>query len=126
MSLTQIRRSNFGDLFSMFKFETLYSYNQSFFEPYDMTGDKPLLLKVPGYSSKDIKVKVNGRSLYISGELPETVDLTGSRSFSHTYTYSRQLDSSKVKAQCKDGLLTVEVGFVDDSGSKEGIEIEVK
>ena len=80
---------------------------------YDKGDAFELVAEVPGLSKKDLDVKIQGNYLEISGKrevkVPEGYRVhrseRGSASFTRSLTLPADVDSSKVTAALKDGLL---------------------
>jgi HSP20 family protein len=92
-----------------------------------------LTLELPGVEKKDIKVGVEENVLTISGERKfQREDKDGayirseiqSGSFSRSFSLPKTVDSGKISADFKDGLLTVKLGKAEKAKPKE-IEIKV-
>jgi len=90
--------------------------------------------ELPGLKKEDIKISVRGNLLTITGERKqeaETKNKTYHRverfygKFSRTITLPSDVDADKVKANYKDGLLTITLPKPETMKPKE-IEIEVK
>jgi len=90
--------------------------------------------EIPGLKKEDIKISVRGNLLSVSGERKhesEIKDKTFHRiersygKFSRTITLPSDVESDKVKATYKDGILTIILPKPESLKQKE-IEVEVK
>ena len=90
--------------------------------------------ELPGLKKEDIKISVRGNILSVSGERKhesETKSKTFHRierscgRFSRTIALSSDVDSDKVKATYKDGILTITLPKPESSKPNE-IEVEIK
>jgi HSP20 family protein len=114
-------RGRFDNIFSEFDRTVGYGKDWSVVGNYPRTNlyDKgnsfELVAEVPGMSSADLDVKIQGNYLEISGKRQvETPDgyrthrnERGSASFTRSLTLPSEVDSSKVSATLKDGLLVL-------------------
>ncbi|MEO0293168.1 MAG: Hsp20/alpha crystallin family protein [candidate division WOR-3 bacterium] len=91
-------------------------------------------VEIPGIDKKDIKLKMKDNTLYLEGEKKEETKEKGESyirversygNFRRTVTFDSQVDASKVKAEFKNGVLTVILPKVEKEKPKE-IEVEVK
>jgi HSP20 family protein len=76
----------------------------SYFPPSITNSDKgfKISLDVPGYGPEDIKIEESDGILLISGDIEK-------RKFRKSYSISSSIDRSKIKADLKHGVLTIEV-----------------
>lgn len=97
-------------------------------------GELEIRAEIPGVKKEDLKIKVTGNSLTISGEKKkesETKDKHYHRieryygSFSRTIQIPEGVDKDKVKATYKDGVLTIALPKPESMKTKE-IEVEIK
>ena len=73
------------------------------------TNPTTLRYSVPGWGSEDIKADLVGtRSLHIHGE-------KDGHKLSFTERFSRPLDPAKTSVTVKHGILTINVGYTEDS-----------
>ena len=114
-------RGRFDNIFSEFDRPGGYGADWSVVSNYPRTnlsdrGDSfELVAEVPGMSSADLDVKIQGNYLEISGnravETPDGYKAhrteRGSASFTRSLTLPSDVDSSKVSATLKDGLLVL-------------------
>jgi len=91
-------------------------------------------VELPGMKREDIKITLHNNSITISGEkkkVTESKDETIHRversygSFSRTFEIPGVVDATKIKAEFKDGILTVQLPKAEESKPKE-ISILVK
>ena len=92
-------------------------------------------MDIPGVDKKDVHVTVEGNLLSIKGErkYERTEDEDGRcycsermfGTFSRSFTLSKKIDSSRINAKHKDGVLTVTLPKAEEALEKE-IEIQVK
>jgi HSP20 family protein len=64
-------------------------------------GQYYIQLEVPGLSRSDLKIKVEDRELHIEGERKGRFPVT----FRKAFTLPDEVDTDKIKAQTKDGIL---------------------
>lgn len=76
-----------------------------------------LSLDLPGVKSRDLSVKVTGRTLEVSGKLRD-------EDFRHTYRISKDFDPDTVDATLEDGVLTLMFDRLKE-GSKT-IDVKLK
>jgi len=69
-------------------------------------GGYRLEVEVPGFSKDNLSVEVGDRKLYIDGESKD-------RQIGLSYSIPSDGDSIKATADLKDGLLTVEIPFIE-------------
>ena len=90
---------------------------------------------IPGVDKKDVKVTVEGNLLTIKGErkYERTEGEEGTcycserafGTFSRSFTLSKKIDSGKITAKHKDGVLSVSLPKAEEAIEKE-IEVQVK
>ena len=90
---------------------------------------------IPGVDKNDVKVTVEGNLLTIRGErkYERTEDQDGTchcsermfGTFSRSFSLSKKIDSGKITAKHKDGVLSVSLPKAEEAIQKE-IEIQVK
>lgn len=114
-------RGRFDNIFSEFDRTVGYGDDWSVVGNYPRTNlyDKgdlfELVAEVPGLSNEDLDVKIQGNYLEISGkrevEIPNGYRANrnerGSASFTRSLTLPSEVDSSRVSATLKDGLLVL-------------------
>ena len=114
-------RSRFDNIFTEFDRTAGYEPRWSVINNYPRTnlydrGDHfELIAEVPGLSKENLDVKIQGNYLEISGERevksPEGYRVhrteRGSASFTRSLTLPSDVDSSKVSASLKDGILVL-------------------
>ncbi|NNK57208.1 MAG: Hsp20/alpha crystallin family protein [Desulfofustis sp.] len=114
-------RGRFDNIFSEFDRTVGYGDDWSVVGNYPRTNlyDKgdlfELVAEVPGLSNEDLDVKIQGNYLEISGkrevEIPNGYrahrNERGSASFTRSLTLPSEVDSSRVSATLKDGLLVL-------------------
>lgn len=85
-----------------------------------VVGDDNLIMEfeVPGFSKKDLNVKVENNVLSVSG-------CTEDRSFDKSYTLSNVWDATEVSAEAKNGILTITIPKKEEMKSKV-VEVKVK
>ncbi|MEO0225587.1 MAG: Hsp20/alpha crystallin family protein [candidate division WOR-3 bacterium] len=99
------------------------------------TADEILVrAEIPGLKKEDIKVSVVGNTLTLSGERKYEAEEKGKtfhrieRAYGKFYrniSLPAEVDNNKVKAQYKDGVLTINLPKAEQARRKE-IEIDVK
>jgi HSP20 family protein len=91
-------------------------------------------LEAPGIDKKNLKIRMKDSSLLIEGEKKEENKEEGESylrversygNFRRVFNFDSQLDSKKVNAEFKDGILTVVLPKSDKAKPKE-IEVKVK
>ena len=124
-------------MFSTFFSNPVWQDNQSAFVPavdiHETNDDFNLTLELPGVDKKDIKVGLEENVLTISGERKfQKEEKDGayirseiqSGSFCRSFSLPKTVDSGRIAADYKDGLLTVKLGKAEKAKPKE-IEIKV-
>ena len=94
---------------------------------YDTKDAFVIKVELPGIEKKDIKVDVDGKLLTLKGErtLTNSDDKNVSRreifygSFERTFTLPDAVNADKIKADHKNGLLTLEVPKPEESKPKQ-------
>lgn len=95
--------------------------------------DITLIFEIPGMEKKDIKVAVEDDILTVSGERKFREEEKernyirteiGSGSFSRSFTLPKGVDSGKISAEYKNGLLEVKLAKTEESKPKE-IDVKV-
>ncbi len=69
-----------------------------------------LELALPGFSKKDINIKVEGRTLTISSDVLEENETKYYKSFKKSYLLPTNADSENINASMVNGLLTIDFG----------------
>lgn len=91
-------------------------------------------VEVPGIDKKDLKIKVKDNSLLVEGEKKEEAReekesyLRVERSygnFRRSFSFESELDTKKVNAEFKDGILTVTLPKTEKEKPEE-VEVKVK
>jgi len=84
--------------------------------------------EVPGMSKDDIKINISENTVTIKGEKKEEKkenDINYHRierrfgSFQRSFSLTSPIDSDKIKASCKDGILTITIPKKEESKPKE-------
>ena len=94
---------------------------------YETKDDYVFKLEVPGLARDDVNVELNNNTLTIKGEKKENKEVkkedyhrvesfTGS--FSRSYTLPRNVDSKKIKANIKDGILELHIPKAEEAKPK--------
>lgn len=91
-----------------------------------------LLADLPGVSRENLGVRVDGDSLFIEGAAaaigPENMELIWGEaqipSYRRQFTLSRELDSSRIDASLKDGVLKLSIPKVEEAKPRR-IEVRV-
>ena len=102
--------------------------------PVDIVEDEngiALTADLPGVSKESLGVRVDGDILVIEGQMsvagPANMQLVYAESrvpnYRRTFTLSRELDTGKIDAQLKDGVLKVRIPKVEEA---KPLRIEVK
>lgn len=76
-----------------------------------------LSLDLPGVKSKDLSVKLSGRTIVVTGKLR-------GEEFQYSYSLTKEYDTEGVEATFEDGVLTI--FFKKSELSSKTIEIQVK
>jgi len=79
-----------------------------------------LLLSLPGFNKKDIKIKIENRKIEV---LYDGEEDTWKKKFTKTFRLNEFADPDKVKAEMKNGLLSIKV-FRSDEHKIKSISIE--
>ena len=81
-----------------------------------------VIAEIPGLDKKDLKIEVEDGNLTISGDKHGTFDIEGAKlirrelkqsSFKRQFELGDLLDGSKIKANFKDGLLSIEIPKIE-------------
>ena len=91
-----------------------------------------LTADLPGVSKERLGVKVNGDNLLIEGDVsvpaPQDMELVYAEilasSYRRSFTLSRELDTSKIEANLKDGVLKLRIPKAEEARPRK-IEIKV-
>jgi HSP20 family molecular chaperone IbpA len=91
-----------------------------------------LIADLPGVSKERLGVKVNGDNLLIEGDIavpaPQDMELLYAEmpasSYRRSFILSRELDSSKIEANLKDGVLKLRIPKAEEAKPRR-IEIRV-
>jgi HSP20 family protein len=88
-----------------------------------------LEIAVPGMSRKDITLEIDQSIMRISAQRQKkrkswnTVEFATSE-FHRSFVLPADADINKVKAKCRDGILTIRIGKVKDLGTHRRIKIQ--
>ncbi len=93
-----------------------------------------ITVETPGIDRKDLKITIKGNRLLLEGEKKEETREEGESylrversygNFCRTFSFASELDTKKVNAEFKDGILTVTLPKTEKEKTKE-IDIKVK
>ena len=92
-----------------------------------------LLADMPGVSKERLNIRVDGENLTIEGsaevQVPEQIELLHSEMrtpfFRRTFTLSRELDSAKIEASLRDGVLRMHISKAEEARPRR-IEVNVR
>jgi HSP20 family protein len=130
MNLLQSRMDNiFGDYSTSRPFPAAWIAAESMPKTnmYDL-GDKfTVIAEVPGFTKENLNIKVQGNYLEISGtheaDTPEGYAVhrveRGTTSFNRSFTLPSDVDSEKVEATLKNGLLVLTLPMAEASKPKQ-------
>lgn len=98
---------------------------------YDHEDELVLTAEVPGVNAKDLELSVVDNSVTLSGKREEPAEDTAryyrrerpTGTFTRTITLSEKVDRDKVKAECRDGVLTVHLPKLE-SAKPKAIQIQ--
>jgi len=93
--------------------------NQRLFVDNDM-GTLQLIL--PGYDKEEISVKIEGDSLIVSCDKEFPKEEYWKKKFKRVYTLSGMVDRNSVKAELKNGILTVKIAKDKAKTTKVNVE----
>lgn len=124
---------NFDDLLQDFFGSSIkpFSSGENFYPLIDVFDEKDRIMvksEIPGMEKNDIKVSVEDQKLLIKGEKKEEKEekrngqIYQERSFGKFYRSLKlpaAVDSEKIKARYKDGILTVEIPKKEEKEKKE-------
>lgn len=79
-------------------------------------GTTTINVVVPGYSKEDLKLEVTDNILKLSSELD-------GKKFARQWKLSEHIDSKKIKADCKNGILTINLSNKDKTNKTLSINI---
>ena len=106
---------------------TMSSWNPAV-DVYESNGNIVLKAELPGVDKKDIKVDVKGRVLTLRGERSGNKEVkeenfyrkeSFSGTFQRVFTLPMEVESEKIKAEYKDGILKIEVPKPEAEKPKE-------
>lgn len=109
---------DFDTLLDRFFSDSHLVYNSGHPKVDILEDDNQYLIKadLPGFTDKDIDVKVDGDLLTISSKEKEAEDNQGyiirergARNFSRSFTLPEDVDTDNIKALVKNGILTLEL-----------------
>lgn len=109
---------DFDTLLDRFFSDSHLVYNSGHPKVDILEDDNQYLIKadLPGFTDKDIDVKVDGDLLTISSKEKEAEDNQGyiirergARNFSRSFTLPKDVDTDNIKALVKNGILTLEL-----------------
>lgn len=91
-----------------------------------------LTAELPGVPKENVKVQVENHVLTLEGEIrlatPDQMESThaevGSAKYKRAFTLSRELDSTKIEASQRDGVLTLHIPKVEHAQPRK-IEVQV-
>lgn len=92
-----------------------------------------LLADMPGVSKERLNIRVDGENLTIEGaaevQVPEQIELLHSELrtpfFRRSFTLSRELDSAKIEASLRDGVLRMHIPKAEEARPRR-IEVNVR
>ncbi len=92
-----------------------------------------LLADMPGVSKERLNIRVDGENLTIEGsaevQVPEQIELLHSEMrtpfFRRTFTLSRELDSARIEASLRDGVLRMHIPKAEEARPRR-IEVNVR
>lgn len=107
--------------------DRLSIYDSSSIKSKLITQDKQyiLVLEVPGYDKKDIKIKTNNRKLFIEGKIKDTKADSATENLNKNFNYVISLyddiDQKAIASQLKNGILTITLPriAIKDQDAKE-------
>ncbi len=91
-------------------------------------------LAIPGYAKNEIKIKLEGQILNISGEVVENDEDQNERlvrheftkkAFSRSFRLSNWVDSASIAAKFENGILLVTIPKVEEAKAKPAKDIEI-
>ena len=80
-------------------------------------GSTKISVVVPGYSKEDLKLEVSDGTLKLSSE-------TEGKSLKRLWKISDSVDTKKIKADCKNGILTISLPLKEKNSKITTITIE--
>ena len=100
----------------------------------EASDDYRIELAVPGYAKNEIKIKLDGQILSITGEPAEAKANENERivrnefsrkPFSRSFRLSNWVDSSSIAARFENGILTVCIPKLEEAKSKPAKDIDI-
>jgi HSP20 family protein len=100
---------------------------------YETDNDIVLKVELPGIDAKDVEVRVEDNTLYLKGERKQEKEVKEQNyhrversygSFARSFSLPNSIDANKVKAEYKDGLLTLAMPKREEAKPKT-IKIDV-
>lgn len=79
-------------------------------------GTTKISVVIPGYSKEDLKLELTDNVLKLSSEVEN-------KKFSRQWRLSSNVDAKKIKADCKNGILSIFVSLVDKKDKTTTITI---
>ncbi len=83
----------------------------------DKDGGSTISVVVPGYSKEDLKLEVSDSTLKLSSEVE-------GKTLKRLWKISDSVDAKKIKADCKNGILTISLPLKDKNSITRTITIE--
>jgi HSP20 family protein len=86
-------------------------------------------MQVPGFRKEDIKIQIENDYLIVSGEIKnESKNYTfrefKNEKFSRKFILPKNISDDDIKAECKDGILTIQIKEKIEENKKKYIEIK--
>tara|TARA_Y100001973_G_C5160512_1_gene313249 strand:- start:705 stop:1073 length:369 start_codon:yes stop_codon:yes gene_type:complete len=121
MYVTNLKLNNeYYDIFDRFFDDGFFNKTEKGYKTESNDDGYTLTMDVPGYNKKLIDVTVEDKHLVIQGK-PNTGDAEG---FTKKFILSEKFDSEKIEASVSDGILTVDVPFLEETKPRK-IKVKV-
>ena len=97
---------------------------------YEFEDKVGLIAEIPGLDKKDLNIEVEDGKLTISGDKHGTFDIKGAKvirrelkqsSFKRQFELGELLDGDKIKANFKDGLLSIDIPKIEPKKPKKKV-----
>jgi len=90
-----------------------------------------LEMQVPGFKKEDIKIQIDNEYLVVSGENSDKNESKNytfrefkNEKFSRKFILPKNISEEDIKAECKDGILTIQIKEKIEENKKKYIEIK--
>ena len=126
----QIVESNFPDITKSVGVKPFQGTAYPKVNVYEFEDKVGLIAEIPGLDKKDLNIEVEDGKLTISGDKHGTFDVEGAKilrrelkqsSFKRQFELGDLLDGDKIKANFKDGLLSIDIPKIEPKKPKKKV-----